>query len=318
MEIKVNLPLTVNEETLIDMHSILNVLNVATYELMQMQTLFGVRYDIEEAINDNTRAAEILKDPDKAYDLVNNIESVLEGLREKVATGAKTCGLSDDGDFKKHNENLESILNILAIRAAEIQARHQNPMAWVRHSIDKLQRNFGEVLRAIERNSHGGYRIVNNIAEHEDGNYFVNFEISSCLGDHLYMPAVFQDVVRDLIANARKYTPPGGRIIAGLSLSEDELRFVISDNGSGIPPAEIETVVEYGKRGSNMSHRPTRGGGFGLTKAWYVTKKFAGRMWIETTGKAGDGCRIRINLPRPGEGFAEPQAITSKNTADSK
>jgi signal transduction histidine kinase len=45
------------------------------------------------------------------------------------------------------------------------------------------------------------------------------------------MPAVFQDVVRDLIANARKYTPPGGKIIAGLYQDDEELRFVVADTG---------------------------------------------------------------------------------------
>ncbi len=305
MEIKIDLPLSIKEETLIDMHSILNVLNVTTYELMQMQTLFGDDYDIEEAIDDNSRAAELLKDPDKAYDLVNNIDQVLQRLRQKVLLGAETCGLSNDPNFLKHLANLDSIFNITGIRAAEIQARHKNPMAWVKHPIDKLTKNFSEVLRAIERNSHGGYRIVNNIAEHEDGNYFVNFEITSCHGDDIYMPAVLQDVVRDLIANARKYTAPGGKIIAGLSETQNELRFVISDNGSGIPPEEIVAVVQYGKRGSNMAHRPTRGGGFGLTKAWYVTKKFAGRMWIESTGEAGKGCCIRIALPILAEGFQD-------------
>lgn len=38
------------------------------------------------------------------------------------------------------------------------------------------------------------------------------------------MPAVFQDVVRDLIANARKYTPPGGKIIAGLYQDDEMMR----------------------------------------------------------------------------------------------
>lgn len=39
------------------------------------------------------------------------------------------------------------------------------------------------------------------------------------------------------------------------------------------------------------------GGGFGLTKAFFVTKRFQGRMWIRSA--AGAGTRITIDLPMP-------------------
>jgi signal transduction histidine kinase len=40
------------------------------------------------------------------------------------------------------------------------------------------------------------------------------------------------------------------------------------------------------------------GGGFGLTKAFLVTKQFGGRMWIKS--ELGVGTRITLKLPRPG------------------
>lgn len=42
------------------------------------------------------------------------------------------------------------------------------------------------------------------------------------------------------------------------------------------------------------------GGGFGLTKAFLVTKQFGGRFWIRS--EIGAGTRIRIEIPRPGWG----------------
>ena len=117
------------------------------------------------------------------------------------------------------------------------------------------------------------------------------------------MPPVFQDVMRDLLANARKYTPPGGVITAGLSDNGEGIRFVVKDTGMGIPESEIMKVVEFGYRATNAA-RPTRGGGFGLTKAFYITKTFGGRMWIESPVENGSGTRIEILIPRPADFLA--------------
>ena len=109
------------------------------------------------------------------------------------------------------------------------------------------------------------------------------------------MPAVLQDVMRDLILNARKYTNLGGTIIAGLVDDGTNLCFVVNDNGRGIPTDQIEQVVQYGQRARNVQDRETKGGGFGLTKAYYVTKQFGGRMWIES--EEDRGTTITISIP---------------------
>jgi signal transduction histidine kinase len=78
--------------------------------------------------------------------------------------------------------------------------------------------------------------------------------------------------------------------------SETELRFMVEDTGRGIPPDEITNVVQFGQRASNVGDVRTMGGGFGLTKAVFVTKQFGGRFWISS--EVGAGTRIRIVLPR--------------------
>jgi signal transduction histidine kinase len=102
--------------------------------------------------------------------------------------------------------------------------------------------------------------------------------------------------MRDLIANARKYTEPGGRISAGLWDDGNVLRLVVEDTGKGIPEDEMEEVVNFGYRGSNISDKETQGGGFGLTKAYINTRRFGGRMWIRSGNNSGT--RITIEVPR--------------------
>jgi signal transduction histidine kinase len=183
------------------------------------------------------------------------------------------------------------------VRARELLARAGAPDRWESFSITGLRQNFQNVFSAIEKNSHGRYRIIYNAAVQAAHDYYVDFKLESSSGDRLIMPAVFQDVMRDLIANARKYTAPGGHITAALFEDAEAIRFLVQDTGRGIPEAELETVVHFGQRASNVSEVRTLGGGFGLTKAFLATKQFGGRFWLAS--KLGVGTRVRIHIPRP-------------------
>lgn len=292
-------PLAPNERSLLNLHSLLNVLNVLRGEL----ALIG----LELAGND-----ELLKDA------LRTCDQFVAGLREpqEAMAGIRTLaqhqstimaaieaelnqrpGQRDMPEIVESLGNLRSVFAILDTRARELLAREQTPDAWVSHSLADLHRNFVEVFAAIERNSHGRFRIIYNAALQSTPDYYVDFKLESVDAPTVTMPAVFQDVMRDLIANARKYTAPGGRITAALHCGSDALRFFVEDTGRGIPENEIASVVEFGKRASNVADVRTMGGGFGLTKAFFVTKQFGGRFWIGS--RIGIGTRVRIFVPRP-------------------
>ncbi|MEX2586354.1 MAG: ATP-binding protein, partial [Balneolaceae bacterium] len=159
-----------------------------------------------------------------------------------------------------------------------------------------FRKDLVHFLGAVEKNSRGRYRIVYNIAKQETNDYLVHVNIDSDQSGRLYMPLLVKDTIRDLIANARKYTPPGGKIDIGLTIHEGILRFVIEDNGRGIPRDEIGHVVKYGYRASNVIDEvKTMGNGLGLTKAHYVINRFGGRLWIDSADYGGT--TIRFELP---------------------
>lgn len=300
MEIRFEPHYSESELTLLDMHSVLNVLNVVTYELLTMAEALDGDEEVHGLIEGVVAAARQLSDPVAAYEVVANGERLIAELEAALDALTERKALVGQPWMEEKRANLRSVYAIIRVRTREILQRRQNPDAWVAHDIQKLKTNFLHVFQAIERNSHGRYRIVSNVAQHEEGDYLVTFEVNSEEGDVISMPAVFQDVMRDLIANARKYTRPGGTIQAGLFNSGNELRFVVVDNGRGIPSDEIAEVVKFGKRGSNVTDHPTRGAGFGLTKAHWVTHRFGGRMWIFSEGVEGKGTRIELRIPCPG------------------
>lgn len=298
---KIDLPVPFNEEevNLLNMHSVLNVLNVVQFQLLMTADKLGSPDSFNALIEKTAALGARLADKDSALKLLQSVDDYIHEVREVYAQTAREMNLQGDTAFQASLHNVESIFAVLRVRAEEILHRSDNPDQWTKHSAKVLKRNFNQVFQAIERNSHGAYHIVNNIAAHHDGDYLVQLEFTPKTGDEIRMPAVFQDVMRDLLANARKYTEPGGRIDAGLYQNDTSLRFVVQDTGRGIPEAEIAEVVSFGKRGSNVKDRPTRSGGFGLSKAYYVTKMHNGDMWIDSSTTAPTGTRIEIELPCP-------------------
>lgn len=298
-------PLSPGEQSLLDMHSVVNVLNVLRCEL----TVLGlIAADNEDYFNEGVGVCETLlaslHDPAAALQSAAQVEDFERTVFAELE--AKLAAPPNKPEPKEVDEalaNLRTVFTILQVRAQEILARAATPDRWEPFDLGKLRSNFLEVFAAIEKNSKGRYRILYNAACKETQDYYVDFKLETADGTStLWMPPIFQDTMRDLIANARKYTTPGGAITAAVYESATELRFVVSDTGRGIPEAELGQVVQFGKRASNVGDVRTMGGGFGLTKAFLVAKRFGGRFWIAS--ELGHGTRIRITIPRPADASA--------------
>ncbi|MCX6936464.1 MAG: ATP-binding protein [Verrucomicrobia bacterium] len=291
--------LTEGQSAQLDMHSLLNALSVLTGELMiigheltgdpeHLAPALMLCKDVQRALTNRAATLEhIARVPEHGRAILDCIAQAAAAHPEAAATPAHA----------KSVDNINSVLDILEVRAQEILTRANAPDAWLSMPIAYLQSDLRSVFRAIEKNSHGRYRILYNLAAKELTDYYVNFHLTAIDGQAIRMPLVFKDVMRDLLANARKFTPPGGTINAGLLETPEHLSFSVEDTGRGIPADELETVVHFGHRARNSTDVHGKGGGFGLTKAFLVTKQFGGRLRIAS--KLDVGTRIRIDLPRP-------------------
>lgn len=290
-------PLGQGELSLLNCHSMLNIYNVLRGELVLLG--LHVAQDPDMLASGIARCDALvagLRSMDAALLDATRIEQHERAIFDEIHTHPQlTARRETDPYVIEALANLQSVFWILQVRARELLARALAPAAWNTFDVTELQADFEEVFRAIEKNSKGRYHLVYNLAVQQTHDYYIDFKVEGAVGRQIHMPSIFKDVMRDLIANARKYTPPGGQIHAALHSSADGLRFVVADTGRGIPEAEIQTVVHYGRRASNVGEIRTLGGGFGLTKAFLVTKQFGGRFWIEST--EGKGTKIRIWLP---------------------
>lgn len=301
MEITKNLNLSEKDRNRVEMHSLLNVLNILSYELSELADLIDDEASLYPSLTIIQEFASILSYKEKTMRLLTDInamkERIIVNIEESIDNYEATVNVETDvrTSIQSSITNIRSLLDIFEIRTAEIIIRERRPNSWIHHRIEELNRRFAEVLQAIEINSKGRFSIVTEEQRHTDSTYLVHCTIESIQKDTIYMPPELQDVMRDLIANARKYTDPGGRIEASLIQTESELILVVEDNGRGIPPDQIESAIDYGFRGTNVREKKTYGGGFGLTKAYYITKQYNGRMWIDS--ELGKGTKIKITIP---------------------
>jgi signal transduction histidine kinase len=99
-------------------------------------------------------------------------------------------------------------------------------------------------------------------------------------------------VFSNLLGNAVKFTPPGGRIRIGAERLDDEVRFSVADTGPGIAPMHLPRLFDR-----FWQERPTdrRGAGLGLYIAKGIVEAHGGRIWAEST--PGRGTTFFFTLP---------------------
>ena len=108
---------------------------------------------------------------------------------------------------------------------------------------------------------------------------------------------VLQIVVRNLLDNARKYSPAGSPIEVEVKPAPgaDQLLVHINDHGSGIPPEQLEQIFERFSRGAHTSRGWRRGYGLGLYIARELIRAQQGQIWAEN--RADGGARFTFSLP---------------------
>jgi len=108
-------------------------------------------------------------------------------------------------------------------------------------------------------------------------------------------PVMIATMVRNLIDNAVRFTPAGGRVDIGVYREGSEAVLQIEDTGPGIPPDDIDRIFEPFFRGS----RPTEDGtGLGLSIVKRIVDRLGGSIVLENiSGPALTGLRAIVRLP---------------------
>jgi PAS domain S-box-containing protein len=104
-----------------------------------------------------------------------------------------------------------------------------------------------------------------------------------------------RQVLLNLLDNAIKYSPSGGRIEVGLAPVGDRLRFCVKDEGLGIPAGEQERIFDKFYRLDPDQRRGIGGTGLGLYICRELVRSMHGRIWVES--EPGTGTTFTFELP---------------------
>jgi PAS domain S-box-containing protein len=96
-----------------------------------------------------------------------------------------------------------------------------------------------------------------------------------------------RQVLTNLVDNAVKYSPDGGRVKVRVATAGPNLRFSVSDEGLGVPPAEHRRIFEKFYRLDPDLTRGVGGTGLGLYISRELLERMGGRIWVESSGRGG-------------------------------
>ncbi len=104
-----------------------------------------------------------------------------------------------------------------------------------------------------------------------------------------------EQVLHNLVSNAARYTPRGGKVTIAAREADNEVRVSVADTGVGIPKEDLPHIFERFYRGEKSRSRRGGGAGLGLAIAKRLIELHGGRIWAES--EPGKGTTITFSLP---------------------
>jgi PAS domain S-box-containing protein len=100
-------------------------------------------------------------------------------------------------------------------------------------------------------------------------------------------PDKARQVLTNLVDNAVKYSPDGGKVTVEVTVAGSQLRYAVRDEGLGVPPAEHRRIFEKFYRLDPNLTRGVGGTGLGLYISRELLERMGGRIWVESSGSGG-------------------------------
>jgi PAS domain S-box-containing protein len=113
-------------------------------------------------------------------------------------------------------------------------------------------------------------------------------------------------IVLNLVGNALKFTPAGGRVDVTLRFASDEVELTVADTGPGIAAEEQERIFQRFEQGDASLRRKYEGAGLGLALVKAFSELMEGSVSVES--ELGKGSRFTVRIPRRADRLATTMA----------
>ena len=124
-------------------------------------------------------------------------------------------------------------------------------------------------------------------------------------------PGRLQQVVWNLLSNALKFTPPGGRIKIKVKRSEGNMQLQVGDNGQGISSDFLPFIFDRFRQADGTSTRNHGGLGLGLAIVRHLVELHGGAITADSAGE-GEGATFTITLPLAPQSRTQRKKVTGR------
>jgi two-component system sensor histidine kinase ChvG len=245
--------------------------------------------DLAEALRDMTNALWQRMDAIERFaaDVAHEIKNPLTSLRSAVETVAR---IEDPVQQKKLMSIILDDVQRLNRLITDISDASRLDAELSRAESERIDLpRLLQALTDLHENTIGpdGPRLVLDIADRQ------NLQVMG-------IESRLVQVLRNLIANAVSFSPPGGRIRLACGRQGDMVRILVEDGGPGIPPGKLEAIFERFYSERPKAEKFGAHSGLGLSISKQIVEAQGGRIWAENIEDAhGEilGARFVILLP---------------------
>ena len=235
---------------------------------------------------------------------------------QRARADAERANLAKDEFLATLSHELRTPLNALRLWSGVLRQRPLDPDTLAR-GIDTIDRNAAlqaqliDDLLDISRIASGKLRLqmgpielqaviesaVETVRASAEAKHLtllrtLDPDVGPVLGDATRL----QQVMWNLLSNALKFTPVGGRIEIGLRQRGDDAEVTVQDTGQGIAPALLPHIFDRFRQGDSSATRPQGGLGLGLAIARQLVELHGGTIRAESPGE-GRGTTFTVTFP---------------------
>jgi len=277
------------------------VLGVTLYVAAYLASTIGVRLRIRvrDTVLLSRAVAEQAAELEGAYRRLQVVEDAKSQYMRKVSH-----------ELRGPLGTIQTALKVVLQRAGPTLAPESRDL------VERAQRRAGELaevtrdLLALSRAREGRLAVERSevdlgavvreqldeaAADAERAGVIVALMVGAGVGKVLGDPRDLGQLCRNLLSNAIRYTPPGGRVRARLDRLGDRIRLRVEDSGIGIPEADLPRVFEEFYRASNARDRVPAGTGLGLAIVRSVAEQHGGTVVVSS--EPGKGTCFTVELP---------------------
>lgn len=235
---------------------------------------------------------------------------------QEARKSAERANRAKDEFISVISHELRTPLNTIAGWARILRASHLN-VEKRRTALDKIDRNLRHQTELIDDMINYSQMVTDNsglkkqkvvlselfnevfdefkpAAEKKHIEFEKHNKLNGCVvkGDREKMKKLFENI----LSNAVKFTPTGGRVIADLNHKEDEIEICVQDTGVGIDTEFLPHIFEQFRQADSTITRKHGGVGLGLAISKHIVKLHNGTIEAQSQGE-GKGTTIVVKLP---------------------